>query len=156
MKSNIVRLIVSIFIPLAVGAVAGIATVHNINGWYEVLNKPVFNPPNNVFGPMWTILYLLMGISLYLIWQSRPGRMKRKALYIFFIQLTLNFAWSFVFFQFHLIFTALIEIVVIWCSIILMISIFYSVNKTAAWLQLPYLLWVSFATVLNASIWYLN
>lgn len=142
--------------PLAVGAISGIATASNISSWYVTLNKPSFNPPNYLFGPVWTTLYTLMGISLYLVLQTANSIHKTKAIRIFWIQLALNFCWSFLFFQFHLLGIALIEIILMWLSIFLMIKNFYTIHKTAALLQLPYIMWVSFATLLNASLWYLN
>jgi len=120
------------------------------------LNKPFFNPPNYLFGPVWTLLYLLMGISFFLILQSPIKELKRKAIIIFVIQLSLNFLWSFMFFKFELIGLAFIEIILIWISIFTMIIAFNKINRIAAALQIPYLLWVSFATVLNGAIWWLN
>ncbi|WP_256012374.1 TspO/MBR family protein [Desertivirga xinjiangensis] len=153
---NVIRLILSIALPLLVGGVAGYATSSNISNWYVYLNKPSFNPPNEVFSPVWTALYILMGISLYLIWKAEPGKIRSTALTIFFLQLLLNFAWSFLFFYFHQTGLALIEIVLLWISIIFMIFWFHQISKVAAWLQLPYLLWVSFAACLNGAIWYMN
>jgi tryptophan-rich sensory protein len=155
-RLKIVNLIVCIAIPLIVGGIAGVATSSNITTWYVHLNKPAFNPPNSIFGPVWTVLYLLMGISLYLIWRAPKTNARTKALRIFGIQLALNFAWSFLFFYFHLTFFAFVEIILIWIAIALMIYTFRRVNKAAAYLQIPYLLWVSFASVLNAAIWMLN
>ncbi len=120
------------------------------------LNKPFFNPPNYLFGPVWTLLYLLMGISFYMILQSQMGVLKRKAIIIFVIQLILNFSWSFIFFKFQLIGLAFIEIILIWIAILSMIIVYNKINHVAARLQIPYLLWVSFATVLNGAIWWLN
>jgi benzodiazapine receptor len=142
--------------PFVVGAISGIATANNINNWYANLIKPSFNPPNYLFGPVWTLLYLLMGISFYLILNSSTKTKRASAIRLFWIQLFLNFIWSFLFFQFHFLGLALIEIGLMWLSILLMITSFYTLNKTAALLQLPYLLWVSFASLLNASIWFLN
>jgi translocator protein len=153
---NIFTLIACIAIPLIVGGIAGIAPSGSDNEWYAALDKPVFNPPDWVFGPVWTILYILMGISLYLIWKSPASPMRKLALIIFGIQLVLNFAWSFIFFYFQQPGFALIEIVILWFSILAMIIVFHKINRVAAYLQIPYLLWVTFATLLNASIWWLN
>lgn len=150
------QLILCLLAPLAVGAISGIATASNINSWYIHLNKPSFNPPNYLFGPVWTTLYTLMGISFFMVLQKTETPQRTAAIRIFWIQLALNFAWSFLFFQFHLLGLAFIEILMMWTCIILMIKNFYSINKTAAILQVPYLLWVSFASLLNASLWYLN
>ncbi|MFN8115039.1 MAG: TspO/MBR family protein [Bacteroidia bacterium] len=120
------------------------------------MNKPSFNPPNYLFGPVWTTLYILMGISLYMILQSDSNELRKKAVTIFSIQLFLNFCWSFIFFNFQSLGLAFVEIILMWISILTMIIIFYKINKTAALFQIPYLLWVSFASILNGSIWYLN
>ncbi|MBA2612155.1 MAG: tryptophan-rich sensory protein [Bacteroidetes bacterium] len=150
------KLALCILTPLLIGAVADIATATSIDGWFVELNKPIFNPPNYLFGPVWTFLYILMGISLFLIMQTPKVYARRRAIVIFVIQLFLNFCWSFLFFKFHLLCLAFIEIIVIWLSIITMIYAFKKINKTAAYLQIPYLLWVSFASVLNGTICYLN
>jgi len=151
-----IKLILCISLTLSIGAISGIATSSGINNWYVTLNKPVFNPPNYLFGPVWTVLYILMGVSFYLILQSKNPILKKRAIIIFFIQLFLNFCWSFLFFKFQLVGVALIEIIFIWVSIIIMIVAFYKISKAASFLQIPYLLWVSFASVLNGSIWILN
>jgi tryptophan-rich sensory protein len=150
------KLFLSLAFPLAVGAIAGIATSNNVGTWYPQLNKPSFNPPNWLFAPVWTALYIMMGISLYLVWKQ-PARMGRHiAVAFFFIQLAFNFLWSFLFFEWHLVGWALIEIGVLWLSLLGCIFAFSRINRTAAWLLVPYLLWVSFATVLNAAIYALN
>jgi len=149
-------LIICLIIPLAVGGISGFATATSITDWYVTLNKPSFNPPNYLFAPVWTTLYALMGISLFFVWKSSEGRDRNNALVIFTIQLTLNFIWSFLFFKFNLIGVALVEIVLLWISILMMIIFFRRISKLAAFLQVPYLLWVSFASVLNAAIWLLN
>lgn len=141
---------------LSIGAISGIATYSGTNNWFMALNKPFFNPPNYLFGPVWTLLYLLMGISFFLILQSPIKELKRKAIMIFVIQLSLNFLWSFMFFKFQLIGLAFIEIILIWIAILTMIITYYQINRIAALLQIPYLLWVSFATALNGAIWWLN
>jgi tryptophan-rich sensory protein len=154
--SNILPIILCIALPLIVGSVSGIATSGNITTWYATLNKPAFNPPNYLFGPVWTALYLMMGISLFMIWRSPPGDARNYALAIFAIQLVLNFGWSFIFFHFKQVGWAFFEIILVWISVLAMIIIFHRINKTAAFLQVPYLLWVSFASVLNGSVWWLN
>lgn len=153
---NLLLLIISVFSCLLIGALGGIATTSEINDWYVTLAKPSFNPPNYLFGPVWTILYALMGVSFYLILKAEKSLNKRKAILVFCVQLFLNFCWSFLFFKFHLICLALIEIICIWISILAMIFIFNKVNKISSYLQITYLLWVSFAAFLNASIFYLN
>jgi tryptophan-rich sensory protein len=155
MKKTI-QFIGSILLCLGIGALSGIATSSGVKTWYIDIIKPVFNPPNYVFAPVWTVLYFLMGVSFYLILQGPKSVEKSKAIRLFLLQLTLNFAWSFLFFKFHLIGIAFIEIILIWLAVLAMILQFYKVNRLAAKLQIPYLLWLSFATVLNASIWWLN
>lgn len=145
-----------ITLTMAVGAVSGIATAGGIDDWFYALNKPFFNPPSDVFGPVWTLLYLLMGISFYLILRQTSGPLRTKAIIIFWVQLALNFVWSFLFFKYRLLGIAFIEIFLIWVSIVFMLHSFYSVNKKAAYLQIPYLVWVSFTALLNGSIWFLN
>jgi translocator protein len=151
-----IQFIGSILLCLGIGALSGIATSIGVKTWYIDIIKPVFNPPNYVFAPVWTVLYFLMGVSFYLILQGPKSVEKSKAIRLFLLQLTLNFAWSFLFFKFHLIGIAFIEIILIWLAVLAMILQFYKVNRLAAKLQIPYLLWLSFATVLNASIWWLN
>jgi len=155
MKTSL-KLLLCIIIPLAIGAVSGVATTSSIDTWYVNIEKPSFNPPNYLFGPIWTTLYVLMGISFFMILQSKKSELKTKAIAIFCIQLFLNFWWSFIFFKFQLLGLAFIEIILIWLSIAAMIILFFEINKTAALLQIPYLLWVSYASVLNGTIWLLN
>lgn len=150
------KLFLCILVPLVIGGISGSATANSINTWYVTLNKPFFNPPNYLFGPVWTILYALMGISLFLILETPKSELRIKSIVIFCIQIFLNFWWSIIFFKYQLLGLALLEIIMIWMSILLMIFTFKKLNKTAAYLQIPYLLWVSFATVLTMSIWYLN
>ncbi|AEV97618.1 TspO protein [Niastella koreensis] len=149
-------IVLCIGLPLAVGGVSAYVTVQNIQNWYPGLAKPFFNPPNTVFGPVWTALYILMGVSFYLLLREPSSEKKKQAILLFFIQLVLNFWWSILFFRFHWIGIAFIDIVLLWLFIILMIRQFYRVSGKAANLQWPYLAWVSFANVLNAAIWYLN
>ena len=151
-----ITLIVCILIPLGLGAWAGIVTSSNIASWYNTLHKPSFNPPNWLFAPVWTSLYILMGISFYLIWTDKKAKDKKTAISVSIIQLLLNTLWSFLFFHFHNIFFALADILILWGFILSMIISYFSINKTAAILQIPYLAWVTFATLLNATYLYLN
>jgi translocator protein len=155
MPINYKQLIPCLLLPQLVGFTGAYATISSIKTWYITLNKPWFNPPNYLFGPVWNILYLLMGVSFYLVLQNNTAT-NSKAKWIFGIQLFLNFCWSFLFFKFQMLGIAMIEIHVMWLSILAMIIVFYNINKTAALLQIPYLLWVSFATVLNTTLWYIN
>lgn len=132
-------------------------TVSSIENWYNLLNQPSFRPPNWLFGPVWTILYTLMGISLYLIWSKGIKKKEvRSALKLFGVHLILNAGWSIVFFGLHNIFLSLINIIVLWILIILVIVKFYKIDKRASLILLPYLVWVSFAVILNYSIYLLN
>ena len=148
--------VVCISIPILVGALAGYATATGVDSWYAGLNKPTFNPPNWVFAPVWTTLYTLMGVSLYLVVVRSAGAVRSNGILVFGIQLALNFIWSFLFFYFEWVGIALIDIIFLWIAIIWMIRVFWKIYPLAAYLQVPYLCWVTFATVLNASIWMLN
>lgn len=154
--NNILKFVLCILTPLIIGGVSGIATAANIPTWYASLQKPSFNPPNYLFGPVWTVLYILMGLSLYMVLQKATAAQTKSILLIFAVQLTLNFFWSILFFAAKQLGLALVEIIFMWSAILGMIIIYYPINKAAALLQIPYLLWVSFATLLNASIWKLN
>jgi translocator protein len=155
-RSNIIKLVVSLLLPLSVGAVAGMFTSQAVPTWYASLNRPSFSPPNWIFGPVWTSLYILLGISFFLIWREETSKMRNLAIRVFLIQMLLNFSWSFLFFYFHLIGIALIEIILLWISITAMIYLFYKIKPAAAYLNIPYLLWVSFAAILNAGYYSLN
>ena len=155
-KSNVIKLVISLLLPLSVGAAAGIFTSQAVPIWYASLHRPSFNPPNWIFGPVWTTLYILLGISFFQIWKENPSRERNLAIRVFSIQMLLNFAWSFLFFYFNLIGVALIEIILLWTSIAAMIYLFYKIKPFAAYLNIPYLLWVSFATILNAGYYFLN
>lgn len=152
---NLKLLIPSMIFPLLTGFVGSYFTFTSINTWYQALNKPFFNPPNFLFGPVWTILYILMGISLYLILMSKSKK-KDLAVKVFFIQLLLNLLWSFIFFSFQNPFLALLEIIALWIAIFMTIRLFLPISKTAGYLLIPYILWVSFALILNLSIVLLN
>ena len=153
---NIIKLVLSLAIPLAVGAIAGAFTAEAIPEWYTFLNKPSFNPPNWLFAPVWTTLYIIMGISFFMVWKQAPGRVRNIAMISFALQLFLNFGWSFFFFYFKTIGFALVEIILLWGSILFMLLRFYRINPLTAYLNIPYILWVSFATLLNAAYYFLN
>lgn len=144
------QLFFAIFLCEGAGVLGSIFTFSSIPTWYATLDKPVFSPPNWVFGPVWTILYLLMGISLYLVWQ------KKKVPAVFWVQLALNALWSVIFFGLKNPVLAMLDIAVLWVAIYLTIKSFYSISKIAAYLLLPYLIWVTFASILNLSIVILN
>ena len=148
---------ISIAIPVGVGAVAGYFTATGVDNWYRTIEKPGWNPPDGVFAPVWTTLYIMMGIAFYLIWKSSgPHNQKRRAMVLWGIQLLLNAFWSFLFFNLHTIGLALAEIIVLWLAILFTIFAFARVDKRAAWLMVPYISWVSFATILTYTIWKLN
>jgi len=155
---SVVRLLVACGISLAAGLIGSFATMgEGFNSWYSTIEKPAFTPPNWVFGPVWTILYLLMGIAAFLVWQKGAQlRMVRIALGWFLAQLVLNALWTPVFFGLHQIGWAFAVIVLLWAAIVVTMYCFSRVSKTGAVLLVPYLLWVSFATVPNGAIWWLN
>lgn len=142
---------------MALGFLSGFSTFDSIEGWYATLKKPSFNPPNWIFGPVWTMLYLMMGIAAGLVWNLGFDRNGVKAaLSIFAIQFALNLAWTPVFFGMHQLFPALIIIVALWIGILWCLIRFLKLRSVSGLLMIPYLLWVTFATVLNASLWRLN
>jgi tryptophan-rich sensory protein len=143
---------------MAVGYLSGMVTRASITTWYPTLVKPSFNPPNWIFAPVWTSLYVMMGVAAGLIWNQITTQKATvtKALQFFIIQLVLNALWSYLFFGLHNLMLATIEVVLLWLMIFETYSQFAKINKTASYLMLPYLAWVSFASVLTASIWWLN
>lgn len=151
------KLIVSLLLPQVVGGLGAVFTTANIPTWYASLTKPAFSPPNWLFGPVWTLLYLMMGVALYLIWTSQGKKaLKTWALQCFGFQLIFNFFWSVVFFGLRSPQLGLLDITALWLLIALTIQAFGKISKTARWLLIPYLAWVSFATLLNAAIVLLN
>jgi translocator protein len=152
---NIARLAISIAIPLIAGAIGAIFTSESIPTWYQTIEKPWFTPPNWLFGPAWTTLYILMGISLFLVWRASNAK-KPAAFVAFGTQLTLNVMWSFLFFGLRSPQLAFAEILILLASIVVTIVIFYKISKLAAALLLPYAGWTAFASILNMQIWLLN
>lgn len=145
-----------ILLPLLIGAISGIATASSVTSWYAELNKPEFSPPNWLFAPVWTLLYLLMGVSAFLVYYSPGSADRLLSMDLFFVQLAFNFSWSWVFFWFQSPGFAVINIIILLILIVLMIHRYYKVNRLAALLQLPYLCWILFASTLNTAVWYLN
>lgn len=141
---------------VGIGAVGGIATSTSVGTWYPTLQKPWFNPPSAVFAPVWTLLYVMMAVSAWRVWLRGNGTEKSNALNMFWIQLILNLGWSLIFFGMRQIGFALVEIVLLLLSIIITTILFWRVDRFAAILMLPYIAWVSFATLLNAALWFLN
>ena len=164
--NNFFKLVIAISVSLGAGVIGSFFTAPAVQSdWYVELIKPSLNPPAWVFGPVWTLLFILMGVAVWLVWKRGFGEMGVKRALIFFdIQLVLNVLWSIIFFGltsltingFNNIGIALIEIVFLWLAILATIIAFYKISKLAAWLLLPYILWVSFATYLNYAIWVLN
>lgn len=158
MKINhIFKLIIAIVVSELAGIIGSVFTTSAIDGWYAGIVKPALNPPAWVFGPVWTTLFILMGIAAFLIWKGGLERRKVKiALAIFLGQLVLNTLWSIIFFGLHSPGGALVEIIFLWLAIFITIIIFAKISKLAAWLLVPYILWVSFAMYLNFAIYRLN
>lgn len=151
------KLVVSIILCNLAGFLGTFATQTGPGSWYDLLVKPPFNPPSFVFAPVWTTLFVLMGIALYLVWMEGTSRPEvRTALGVFGVQLVLNVLWSYAFFAFRSPLLGLIDIVLLWAAIAATIVLFFRINRTAAYLLVPYLLWVTFATVLTYSILLLN
>ncbi len=154
---NISKLVSSIGVCFAVAFIGSAFTLSSIPTWYAQLNKPFFSPPNWIFGPVWTILYFLMGISLFIIWtKDLKNKNKDRAIKTFILQLILNLLWSLVFFGLHQPLLALMTIILLWISIFMTIKYFYKISKSAAYLLVPYIVWVSFASILNLAIFFLN
>jgi len=153
---NLLKLFISIALPQLAGVIGSLFTVKNIPVWYAGLNKPSFNPPAWIFGPVWITLYVLMGISFFIIWIKNDFPDFRFFLSLFILQLSLNTFWSIIFFGLKSPGFAFLEIIFLWLAILLCILYFYRVSKTASFLLIPYILWVSFAAVLNYNIWKLN
>ncbi len=166
--NNTFKLIIAIVVSELAGIIGSVFTTPSITGWYAGIVKPALNPPAWVFGPVWTTLFALMGIAAFLVWKKGLDRRDvnphtkdfgvgvKIALGIFIGQLVLNTLWSIIFFGLHSPGGALIEIVFLWLAILATIIAFAKISKPAAWLLVPYILWVSFAMYLNYSIWALN
>ncbi len=143
-----------ILLCLSVGAIGGFATQASVDSWYRTIAKPSWNPPDWVFGPVWTALYVMMAVAAWLVWKTRDRI--TPAMILFYAQLALNLAWSLLFFGARSPGLALIEVVFLWSAVLLTMLAFFGRQTTAGWLFVPYLAWVSFAAVLNAAIWWLN
>jgi tryptophan-rich sensory protein len=141
---------------LLAGAIGGIATSSSVETWYPGLRKPPWNPPAFVFGPVWTFLYITMGVSAWLVWRRRRDGSIRLPMTLFGLQLVLNTAWSLIFFGLRAPGLAALEIVLLWLAIAATAWSFARVSRAAAWLLAPYLAWVTFAVLLNGAIWRLN
>ena len=154
---DIFKLLISIIACQCAGVIGSIFTMSTIPTWYATLQKPLFTPPNWLFAPAWGTLYLLMGISAFIVWRRGLNNLLvKRALIVFLIQLVLNALWSVVFFGLESPLYGIVVIIALWLAILFTMLKFFKVSSVAAVLLLPYLLWVSFATVLNISIWVLN
>lgn len=156
--NKITRILTVVVTCLAIGYFSGMVTRSSIATWYPTLIKPSFNPPNWIFAPVWSMLYVMMGVAAGLVWNRIESEKEvvKKALMVFSVQLALNALWSFLFFGLKNPMLAGLEIIILWLMIYETYLQFAKINKIAGYLLLPYLAWVSFATVLNASIWWLN
>jgi tryptophan-rich sensory protein len=157
MKFKPVAFIINIAITLGVGALGGWATAQSVKTWYPTLNKPSFNPPDWLFAPVWTTLFVLIGIAAYLVWVKRDKIVHfPRTVAIYLIQLILNLGWSFIFFYLREVGFALAEIILLLIFIVINASMFYKINKWAGLIFIPYFLWVSFASFLTYNIFILN
>lgn len=163
MPRSWIKLISSIGLSQLAGFIGSIFTFSAITNWYQYLNKPFFSPPNWIFGPVWTTLYTLMGISLYLNWIklsdkkfTKQSAFIKNSCIIFLIHLVVNSIWSIIFFNFKDLLGALAVIIILWSMIVWMIVRFRKTDLWASYLLIPYLAWVSFATLLNFTLWLLN
>lgn len=149
--------LLNILVTLTFGAIGGLITIKSVQTWYPILHKPTFNPPNWLFGPVWSTLFIIIGFAAYLIWMKKEEIAHfPRTIAIYFIQLILNLGWSFLFFYNHQIGAALIEIIALLVAILVNAFVFYKIDKTAGLLLIPYFLWVCFATILTYNIFILN
>ena len=151
-----IGLVVSMVICFGAAGLGSLFTRPSIENWYLALHKPPWTPPNWVFGPVWTVLYLGMAIAAWLVWRKAGVSGGKLALTLFAIQLVLNVCWSAIFFAAHMPGYAFAEIVLLWLLILATVGAFWSVSRAAGWMMVPYLIWVAFAGVLNYAIWRLN
>lgn len=155
--SNFLKLVLSILICQLAGITGALFTAGSVTGWYATLIKPSFNPPDSVFAPVWTVLYFLMGISMFLIWKEGiRNKEVRNTFIIFIVQLVFNTLWTIIFFGARSITGGFVTIVILWILILICIFRFLRISKTAGMLLIPYFLWVTFAAVLNCFIMILN
>lgn len=159
-KINWIKLIIALILPQLAGLIGSLATAQAISTWYVSLNRLNFAPPNWLFAPVWILLFILMGIAFYLIWaktvKKEEKKLQDRAIRLFLIQLVFNTLWSIIFFGQQLLFLAFLEIIMLWILILLTILQFKKLNQLSAYLMIPYLLWVSFAGILNLAFALLN
>jgi len=154
--TDILKLVVSVILCQIAGFLGSLFTTPAIPTWYATLKKPFFNPPNWIFSPVWISLFILMGISLFFVWRRTDHPKFKIAFFFFFVQLIFNVLWSIAFFGLKSPLLGLIDIILLWIAILLTIQNFLKISKFAGVLLIPYLLWVSFAALLNFSLWLLN
>lgn len=155
--SSFWKWVIAVVICEAAGIVSALLSMTAMNPWFDTLNKPSWNPPSYLFGPVWTTLYVLMGTALWLIWKSdAPEREKKNAELVFALQLFLNFWWSIIFFRFHSLSLAFAEVMLLLITIFITMVRFAPISRTASWLMVPYISWVSFASILNYTLWMMN
>ncbi len=147
---------VSIVIALAVGGIGGLATASSVTTWYAGLIKPPFNPPNAVFGPVWTTLYVLMALAAWRVWRAGPAGARRPGLILYAVQLALNLAWSLIFFGLRQPAIALAEVALLLAAVVATGVAFWRTDRSAGLMMIPYVAWVAFASALNFEIWRLN
>jgi len=153
---DIAGLLAFLVICLGISAAGGAATASSVGTWYQTLQKPFFNPPNWLFAPVWTALYIMMAIAGWRVWRAHGLRGARAAMALFAVQLALNLAWSFLFFGYRMIGAALIEIILLLMAILVTTVLFWKRDRPAGMLFVPYAGWVAFATILNFALWRLN
>ena len=149
-------LVVCIVVVLAVGNIGTMTTIKATHSWYAQIQKPAWTPPDWVFGPVWTALFVMMAVAAWLVWRQGGFAAQKLPLMLFLVQLALNAAWTPLFFGAGWFGAALLEILLLWCAILATMIVFRQTNPAAGWLMLPYFLWVSYASTLNAGIWWLH
>ncbi len=156
MRRNLPKLLGSIALPLIIGFAGSLFTRPAVDSWFATLKKPIFAPPNWLFAPAWTLLYIMMGIAFYLIWQQGYSVKLRLAFAVYALQLILNLLWSLFFFGLHNPLLGFADIIILWIVVLINIILFYRLRRAAGLLLIPYILWLTFASVLNLSIMILN
>lgn len=157
-KPFVLPVVIGVLICLAAGLLGSMVTMPAVESmWFIDLNKPVFQPPNWLFAPVWTILYILMGVAAGIVYVEGKNKMEGKtALILFAVQLVLNILWSFMFFGVHTLLGASVNIVLLWGTLLATIIYFFKLNRAAGWMMIPYILWVTFATILTITLFVMN
>ena len=153
---DILALVLLVGLCLGVGGLGGAVTAESVTTWYATLNKPSFNPPNWIFGPVWTALYILMGVAAWRVWRAADRDTARGPLAVFALQLAVNLGWSVAFFGLRNPGLAVVVILALDLLVLVTALMFRRIDRLAAWLLVPYLAWISFATLLNVTIWRIN